>query len=226
MKNDEIKLLMKEGEGLTVEFKEKYSSKIDKDIVAFANTKGGHILLGVADDGEVTGESLSNKAKAEINAIARNCDPHIDIEAIKQIGKVVVIEIQEGDEKPYSCSSGYYRRLDAVTQKMLQAEVRTMFRLTRDMVFEDLSRKECSLSDISLAKIKTFLKESETSFKVNKTNMVSFLSSIGVYKDRMINNAGILFFAPNVRRFIFHSETILAAFKGTKRIHIYDRNDV
>ena len=45
MKADELKLIIEEGEGLTVEFKERYSLKINRDIVAFANTKGGFICL-------------------------------------------------------------------------------------------------------------------------------------------------------------------------------------
>ncbi|MDP3105503.1 MAG: ATP-binding protein [Candidatus Methanoperedens sp.] len=45
-----VKLLIREGESLTVEFKEKYTSKIDEDIVAFSNTKGGFIFLGVSDN--------------------------------------------------------------------------------------------------------------------------------------------------------------------------------
>jgi len=44
---DQVKLLIREGEGLTVEFKERYTRRIDQDIVAFANAKGGTILLGV-----------------------------------------------------------------------------------------------------------------------------------------------------------------------------------
>jgi ATP-dependent DNA helicase RecG len=103
MKLEEINLLIKEGEGLTVEFKERYSSKIDRDIVAFSNTKGGHILLGVDDAGSVKGETLTNKMKAEITELARNCEPGIHIKGIKQVGKIIVVEIPEGDEKPYSC---------------------------------------------------------------------------------------------------------------------------
>lgn len=49
-----------------MEFKEKYTPKIDRDIVAFANTKGGRILLGVTDDGRIAGETLTNRLKAEI----------------------------------------------------------------------------------------------------------------------------------------------------------------
>lgn len=40
MKPEELKLLISEGEGLTVEFKEKYTSRIAEDIIAFSNTKG------------------------------------------------------------------------------------------------------------------------------------------------------------------------------------------
>lgn len=55
MKDEQVSLLIREGEGLTVEFKERYSSRIDQDIVAFANARSGAILLGVRDDGTVAG---------------------------------------------------------------------------------------------------------------------------------------------------------------------------
>ena len=79
MTAEQLKLLIAEGEGLSVEFKEKYTSKIDRDIVALANTKGGFIILGVNDDGKVVGEKLTNQMKANILSLARNCDPHIMI---------------------------------------------------------------------------------------------------------------------------------------------------
>jgi len=226
MNNEQLKLLIAEGEGLTVEFKEKYTSKIDKDIVALANTKGGFIVLGVSDEGKVIGEKLTNQMKADISTLARNCDPHITIGKISQIENVVVIEIFEGDEKPYSCSSGYFRRLDAVSQKMSQKEVRTIFRETVDSAFEDLPRKDFTLGDVSLAKIKAFLHESETSYKVTKANLMPFLASVGLYKNSKLNNAGALMFADDINRFIPYSETILGAFKGTSKTHIYDRKDV
>ncbi|MFQ5685814.1 MAG: helix-turn-helix domain-containing protein [Candidatus Scalindua sp.] len=132
---NKIQILVQEGEGLTVEYKGRYTPRIDRDIVAFANSKGGLLLLGVDDAGRVVGEKLTNKMKAEINAIARNCDPSIHLKDIRQAGKIVVIEVAEGDEKPYASSSGYFRRLDAVTQKMTQREVREIFRETNDISF-------------------------------------------------------------------------------------------
>jgi ATP-dependent DNA helicase RecG len=123
---EQVKLLIREGEGLTVEFKERYTSRIDEDIVAFANAKGGTIILGVRDGGTVVGERLTNDLKAKINSLARNCKPPISVE-LAQIGEVVAVLVPEGTAKPYSCGSGYYRRLDGNTQKMSHDELRIMF---------------------------------------------------------------------------------------------------
>ena len=223
---DKINILIKEGEGLTVEFKERYTPKIDRDIVAFANSKGGLLLLGVDDRGKVVGEKLTNRMKAEINAIARNCDPSIHIKKIRQAGKIVVVEVAEGDEKPYGSSSGFYRRLDAVTQKMTQREVRSIFRETDDMSFEDITCRDLSLKDISLKKIKSFLHEANMSYKISKANLASFLTSLSIYRKDKINNAGALMFASKVEKFIPHAESIFASFKGMDKTNIYDRNDV
>ena len=87
-----IKHIIAQGEGLTVEFKEKYSSKIDRDIVALSNSKGGYILLGVKDDNTIIGERLTNQMKAEILQLARNCDPQINISRVFLIDHVVVID--------------------------------------------------------------------------------------------------------------------------------------
>ncbi len=183
MTSEEINLLIREGEGLTVEFKEKYSSKIDRDIVALANSRGGYVLLGVSDDGRITGEKLTNQMKAELASLARNCDPHILITKVSQIDDVVAIEVSEGPEKPYSCSSGYFRRLDGMTQKMTQKEVRLIFRAAADMSFESLPCKGFSFEDIQLGKVRAFLKEAGASLKVTGANLQSFLSSLGIYAD-------------------------------------------
>ena len=226
MKSDELNLLVAEGEGLTVEFKEKYTPKIDRDIVALANGRGGFIILGVDDGGKVRGEKLTNRMKAEILSLARNCEPPITIPKVSQIGKMVVIEVPEGDERPYGCSSGYFRRLDAVTQKMIHKEVRSMFRATADKLFEDLPRKDCGLADISINKIKAFLTESGTAFKITRNNIAPFLASLGVYKGGKINNAAALMFARNIGKFIPHAELICCAFKGANKNFIYDRKDI
>jgi len=52
---DDLQLMIAEGEGLTVEFKEKYTPRIDRDIVAFSNTKGRNSF---SFDGDSSNESF------------------------------------------------------------------------------------------------------------------------------------------------------------------------
>lgn len=222
---DELELLLKEGEGLTIEFKESFSSKLDKDMVAFANTHGGCIFLGVDDSGKIVGQNLANDLKAKINSLARNCEPGVTVKGIEQIAQVVVITIAESAEKPHSCSAGYYRRLDAATQKMNQKELKLLFEASSSKPrFEDQVNKDASWEDISSSKIKRFL--TETRITLDKVEPKKLLKSLRLASGDKINNAGVLFFAENPRNLILQCEMILVAFKGTKGVHIYDRVDV
>ena len=220
---DKVNILIKEGEGLTVEFKEHFTSRIDEDLVAFANTKGGVILLGVKDDRTVSGEKLTNDLKARINSVARNCNPPVQVK-IKQFQSVIVIEAPRGEEKPYSCSSGYYRRLDGTTQKMTNHELRIMFQENEKISFEEKTNKSVSWKDISREKIRNFLKEADIS--IRKIIPQDILTSLSLVQKGRITNAGALMFASKVEKFIPHAESIFASFKGTDKTNIYDRNDV
>jgi ATP-dependent DNA helicase RecG len=220
---EQVKLLIREGEGLTLEFKERYTPRIDEDIVAFANGRGGTLLLGVRDDGSITGESLTNDLKAKLNSLARNCKPAIALNLV-QIGKVVAIVVPEGTEKPYSCGSGYYRRLDGNTQKMSHDELRIMFVENEPLPFEEKTVKGFTFDDISKAKIRAFAQEA--GIRIGSIAVPDFLRSLKVAEGTRVKNVGILFFAKDVYEHLHQSQMTLLAFKGTDRFHIYDRRDV
>jgi predicted HTH transcriptional regulator len=54
----EIRILASKGEGLKIEFKKKaaHPEKIVREVIALANTSGGNLLIGVDDDGTVSGQ--------------------------------------------------------------------------------------------------------------------------------------------------------------------------
>ncbi|MCK5476621.1 MAG: ATP-binding protein [Candidatus Aenigmarchaeota archaeon] len=78
MSQDELKVILQKGEGQFIEFKES-AKGLDKEIVAFANAGGGKLFVGITDKNEIKGINITNKLKSDVQDIARNCDPSINI---------------------------------------------------------------------------------------------------------------------------------------------------
>ncbi|MEK7248909.1 MAG: RNA-binding domain-containing protein [Bacteroidota bacterium] len=103
----DVNRLIEEGEGFEVEFKRKVSTpeKIAKTLIALANTKGGHVLFGVDDDGSIVGVESE---KSEVELIEQGgtffCVPEIHpiIDIVPFDGKdVIVAYVEESDDKPH-----------------------------------------------------------------------------------------------------------------------------
>ena len=60
MTKKDLQFILQQGEGLKIEFKESIGS-LDKEIIAFANSTGGRIFLGVDDKGDIKGVNAANK---------------------------------------------------------------------------------------------------------------------------------------------------------------------
>jgi len=103
-----LKASILQGEGEQLDFKNKISNagKIAKTLVAFANNKGGKLLIGVADDGQIIGVKNEDEERYILEKAAyRYCKPAIDIrfeETYVDDKLVLIAEIPEGgDLKPH-----------------------------------------------------------------------------------------------------------------------------
>lgn len=120
MKSRELLDLIEEGENLTCEFKRKFSTadKIAREMIAFANTKGGYLIIGIDDDKDIIGVE-SEKAESElvIDAAKNYCEPPIDIsiDYVEVKGKeIVVVKISESENKPHRIQD-YQKEIDVNT---------------------------------------------------------------------------------------------------------------
>lgn len=106
MNLQDLKNLIDTGESSFLEFKHKVASpeKIAREIVAFANTKGGKILVGVDDNGDICGiDSYYEEEFWLRQAVNDLCVPPVDIqiELLHASNKdVLVVEIPEAEIKP------------------------------------------------------------------------------------------------------------------------------
>ncbi|WKN33385.1 ATP-binding protein [Porifericola rhodea] len=128
MSMQEIQRLVNSGEGEHIEFKRKvaHPEKILKEIVAFANTKGGHLLIGVDDNGNIPGIKFADEEIFVLEkAIQQWCRPKMeyDIEVVKINGhkSVVHYKIKESERKPhYVLNEGYKKQAAPPKKKQVR----------------------------------------------------------------------------------------------------------
>lgn len=108
MNASEIERLVLKGEGEHLEFKKKalHPEKIVREMVAFANSSGGVLLIGVEDSGRISGVPHPDEEQYVMEAaLARYCRPSLAYELeIIPFGNgkwVLKYRIPEGIEKPY-----------------------------------------------------------------------------------------------------------------------------
>lgn len=98
--------LVKTGEGSYLEFKRTISSpeKVAREIAAFANTRGGILLIGVNDNKSVVGvESFYEEEMALEKALDYYCQPPVDadIEILPYYEReLIIVRIPEAERKP------------------------------------------------------------------------------------------------------------------------------
>jgi ATP-dependent DNA helicase RecG len=103
----ELLTLINQEEGAKLEFKRDdiRPETMAKEIVAFANMNGGTILVGVEDDGTISGIQKENlQAWLMDTVIGRHVHPFVlpnYEEVTTDEGKVAVVEIHQGNSKPY-----------------------------------------------------------------------------------------------------------------------------
>src|SRR6056297_3213081 len=98
--------IIKQGESETVEFKTSFGKDVIETAVAFANTRGGRILIGVSDGGDVVGQNFRKEVLRDyVNRVAVATEPSVipDAEVIRvPDGELIILSVQEFPLKPVS----------------------------------------------------------------------------------------------------------------------------
>ncbi len=135
----DLRKLTTSGEGLKLEFKRKtsYPDKIVCELIAFANTKGGVLLIGVADDGSIPGVKFPEEEIFCLEeALEKHCRPRLTIThqtiPVAHQRFVVKVDVAEGKRKPYSFREADGRKIVYVRyeDKSVQAS-REMIEIVR-----------------------------------------------------------------------------------------------
>ncbi|MDV0445501.1 hypothetical protein MmiAt1_10840 [Methanimicrococcus sp. At1] len=94
-------------EDSTTELKREYTNEIIKTVIAFVNTNGGTIYIGIEDDGDVAGIENVNETILKVsNAVRDSIKPDVTLFTDykkEQIGNktILIISVQKGTASPY-----------------------------------------------------------------------------------------------------------------------------
>jgi ATP-dependent DNA helicase RecG len=147
-------------ESWKVEFKSSFGKEVIISLVAFANTRGGKVILGIDDKGKVTGIELGPETEQKyINEIKTatypQLIPHSDIHDIE--GKtILVFEINEYPIKPVAYKNRYYKRVKNSNHMLSLEEIVDLRQQSLDISFDAHTVKE-GLSSIDTKLMEKFI---------------------------------------------------------------------
>jgi len=146
--------LIKSGESNTIEFKEKFDERTIESAVAFANTKGGTIFIGVSDKNNIKGIRVGKETLNQwTNQISQSTDPRIipEIEQLKVRGNTIItVKIIENPIKPISTKGRCIKRVDSSNRAMSVQELAQMHLHSTGMSWDKYPAWNARLADIDL----------------------------------------------------------------------------
>ena len=175
-----------------IEYKSQMVDDIYKEVIAFANTDGGVIYLGIDDKGNLVGiddvdETYTRLTNGIRDAIAP--DVTMFVRYVLQDNKVIRIEVGEGSYKPYYLKSkgmkptGVYVRQGASSVPASPEQIRQMIKESDGDNFED---DRCLEQELTFETAKAAFKQYGVEFSVEK------FRALGITKNNVFTNLALL----------------------------------
>lgn len=225
MTREELNEVLKYGEGHKVEFMA-MPSKLDREIVAFANASGGRIFIGVDDSGEVVGTEIDEDLKSHILDLAKNCKPTVRVE-LDEVDDVLIVNVEEGWSKPHRFSAHYFLRNGPVSHKFEGPELAKLLEKVGRIRFEELINTDFVFE-------KHFDQEKYTKFihllglesAVKPEWLLPYLNLAEEQQGKLhFTNLGVMFFSRDMSEFVPHAGIRCARYNGVEKLDVLVQQD-
>lgn len=215
---------MKLYESETVELKEIYTSDLKKEIVAFANTNGGTIYIGVQDSGDIIGVDNADFVMQQISnslrdSIRPDVSMFVNIELLQEDKKFFIkVTVSQGTKKPYYLSdkglkpTGVYVRSGTTSAPASEDAIRMMIKMADGDSFEE---NRSLVQELTFNRLEEELQKRDLEFTEVQMKNLGILSSDDIY-----TNMGLL-----VSDQCKHSIKF-AIFQGTDKLVFKDRKEL
>ena len=220
MDKEVILHIIKQGENENVEFKTSFGKEVIESIVAFSNTSGGKVIIGVNDNKNIAGITVSDESiQIWLNQIKQNTNPQVipDVQTfILNNRNIVVFDIMEYPIKPVAYQDKYYKRIANSNHLMSLEEITNEHLKTINSSWDFYPDPNHSLDDISLEKVNRLIDkiEKRTENKIAHSPL-EFLNKLEIIRNNKLAFGGYLLFAKD---YCTISDVQVGRFKGQTTI--------
>ncbi len=235
MLRSELLELLRNGESSGVEFKrdDVRPENIAKHLCALANLEGGHLLLGVEDDGTITGLTrLTGEAEEWVMNICRGdhlqppVNPYWETVTVNEERVGVVTLPADMPDKPYKAKRGrawqvFVRRGSTSVEASREEEAR-LYQSSGLLRYEIRPVPGTSLQDLDLRRLRTYfqtVREQEAPQTPDEWEAL-LVNTDFMIEDRgrrVANVGGILLFGNNPNRWLPQAGITAIAYEGDER---------
>ncbi len=220
-----IQTLIQQGENTQIEFKSAAArpESIAREIVAFANTFGGSLLIGVEDNGTITG--IESSLETRIANISRNnIIPALQL-AVQETeidGKTIcLITVPKGQDRPYQTQDGkYWLRAGSTNRMATKEELSRLFQQAGLVHFDTSPVANTDISHIDLKAVDHYYRSYyETDFiNLPEDEQHSLLVNTDILVEHesnwLVSVGGLLMFGKRPQHRLPQSSIMFAVFKG------------
>ncbi len=215
--------LLPETENQYVEFKSEQTKGMDlaEEIVAFSNSDGGEIWLGVEDDGAISG--LSRSFEEDVMNICRTAcipavQPQYDEFDISE-RRVARIHVSSGKDKPYYTSRRkYFIRVGSTKRVATREELVRLFQASGALHYDMVEVDRARMTDLDLGQIGNYFNRYNISFfdepDADRIRLMANTDILGEHQRPTL--AGLLVFGLAPERFLPQSGIVFAHFTGSQ----------
>lgn len=233
-----IQDMMVEKEGGNVEFKQT-TGQLERGmetLCAFLNGEGGMVLFGVADNGKIIGQEVSDKTKREIAEAIGRLEPTATVQVSyvplpDSERNVIALHVEDaGMKRPFCYKGRPYMRIENVTTVMPQEKYRHLLMQRGGKYgWEAMTNPDLKISDLDehtiLGAVRGGIRCGRLPEATIREDLPTILEKFNLLHDGKLNNASVVLFG---RDFYYYPQCLLrmARFKGTTKDEFIDNQRV
>ncbi len=197
----ELQKILARGEDSQYQFKQNITNadSLAAEMVAMVNAIGGKIIIGVNDNGEITG--LSSKDIRRLNQLISNVASDFVKPPLTPLSLLIVISVPEGLNKPYLDKSGVMWIKSGADKRRVTSreEMQRLFQAAGLIHADGVPVQETSQVDLDRW---TFQDYYENRYHERPEEITPrLLQNLGLLKSEQLTLAGLLLFGKNPQRF-------------------------